>query len=72
MSDFTGRYGDWAVVAGASEGLGAAFAEQLDALDKGPRVIPGALNRIGNQLITHLLPRKLLIRLIGKYIGKAI
>ena len=25
------RYGQWAVVAGASEGLGAAFAEQLAA-----------------------------------------
>ncbi len=23
------RYGDWAVIAGASEGLGAAFAEAL-------------------------------------------
>ena len=29
VSDFTSRYGQWALVAGASEGLGAAFAEQL-------------------------------------------
>ena len=30
-SDFSTRYGQWAVVAGASEGLGAAFADALAA-----------------------------------------
>ena len=29
MSDFRSKYGPWALVAGASEGLGAAFAEEL-------------------------------------------
>lgn len=29
MSDFPERYGEWTLVAGASEGLGAAFAEEL-------------------------------------------
>ena len=29
MIDFRTKYGTWAVVAGASEGLGAAFAEEL-------------------------------------------
>lgn len=29
MPDFRAHYGDWAVVAGASEGLGAAFATEL-------------------------------------------
>jgi uncharacterized protein len=29
MSDFKSTYGPWAIVAGASEGLGAAFAEEL-------------------------------------------
>ena len=29
MRDFRTRYGDWAIVAGASEGLGAAFANEL-------------------------------------------
>ena len=29
MTDFKANYGPWAVVAGASEGLGAAFAESL-------------------------------------------
>ncbi len=29
MSDFTARYGPWAIVAGASEGLGAAYADAL-------------------------------------------
>ena len=28
-SDFTARYGRWAIVAGASEGIGAAYAEEL-------------------------------------------
>ena len=31
VSQFSSRYGSWAVVAGASEGLGAAFARQLAA-----------------------------------------
>src|SRR5690606_16365914 len=30
-SDFAGRYGPWAVVTGASQGLGAEYAEQLAA-----------------------------------------
>ncbi|MCX6224725.1 MAG: SDR family NAD(P)-dependent oxidoreductase, partial [Bacteroidia bacterium] len=29
MHDFKSKYGPWALVAGASEGLGAAFAEAL-------------------------------------------
>jgi short-subunit dehydrogenase len=29
VSEFSARYGQWALVAGASEGLGAAFAESL-------------------------------------------
>lgn len=28
-SDFAARYGNWAIVAGASEGIGAAYAEEL-------------------------------------------
>ena len=32
VSDFVSRYGEWALVAGASEGLDAAYAEQLAAL----------------------------------------
>ncbi len=31
MGDFTDRYGPWAVVAGASEGTGAAFSRQIAA-----------------------------------------
>ncbi len=31
MTDFTARYGPWALVAGASKGLGAAFANALAA-----------------------------------------
>jgi uncharacterized protein len=31
MRDFRGRYGPWAVIAGASEGIGEAFAEALAA-----------------------------------------
>jgi len=31
MTDFHQRYGPWAIVAGASEGIGAAFAEALAA-----------------------------------------
>jgi short-subunit dehydrogenase len=28
-NDFSDRYGPWALVAGGSQGLGAAFAEEL-------------------------------------------
>jgi short-subunit dehydrogenase len=31
MRDFAGRYGPWAVVAGASEGIGASFSKRLAA-----------------------------------------
>ena len=31
MSDFRSKYGPWALVAGASEGIGAAFADELAA-----------------------------------------
>jgi short-subunit dehydrogenase len=31
MSEFTGRYGPWAIIAGASEGTGSAFARQVAA-----------------------------------------
>lgn len=44
----------------------------LDALGKGPKVIPGTLNRIGAQLMTRLLPRSPIIRLIGKSMRKVI
>lgn len=30
MTDFLGRFGQWGMVAGAAEGIGAAFCEELD------------------------------------------
>ena len=44
----------------------------LDALGKGPTVAPGMLNRIGRQLMTRFLPRKPIIRLVGKSMKKVI
>jgi uncharacterized protein len=32
MKDFVKRYGDWALIAGAAEGLGAAFTEKVAAM----------------------------------------
>ena len=79
--DLRSRYGPWAVVAGASEGLGAAVAEQLaergmdpaevarrtlDALGRGPRIVPGIVNRIAALLMGRLLPRRAAIRLIAR------
>jgi short-subunit dehydrogenase len=40
MTDFAERYGPWAIVAGASEGLGAAFARAL--ADRGVKLILAA------------------------------
>jgi len=44
----------------------------LDALGKGPRVIPGLINRIGWQIMTRLLPRKPLIRAAGRTMKKVV
>lgn len=37
----------------------------LDALGRGPRVVPGTLNRISAQIMTRRLPRRAAIRVIG-------
>ena len=44
----------------------------LDALGRGPRVVPGLFNRIGWQITTRLLPRKPLIRLAGRMMKKVL
>ena len=44
----------------------------LDALGRGPRVIPGWINRIGWQLMTRLLPRRTLIRAAGRTMKKVV
>jgi short-subunit dehydrogenase len=31
VTDFVGKYGPWALIAGASEGIGASLADQLAA-----------------------------------------
>lgn len=38
----------------------------LDALGKGPRIVPGWINRIAAQLVTRVLPRRAAIRLIAR------
>src|SRR5882672_8295692 len=43
LKDFSKRYGPWALVAGASEGLGAEFARQIAA--RGVNVLAIALDR---------------------------
>ena len=44
----------------------------LDALGKGPKVVPGLINRIGWQVMTRLLPRKPLIRAMGRTMKKVV
>ena len=39
--------------------------ETLDAIGKGPRVVPGALNRFFAGLFERLLPRRTAIRLMA-------
>ena len=51
--DFVGRYGPWAVIAGASEGVGAAFARQV--ADRGLNVVllarrQAVLDDVANEL----------------------
>lgn len=43
-----------------------AASRTLDALGKGPRLVPGLINRLSAQLLTRLLPRRTAIRLIGR------
>ena len=44
----------------------AAASRTLDALGKGPRLVPGLINRMSAQLMSRLLPRRTAIRLIGR------
>ena len=43
-----------------------AASRTLDALGKGPRIVPGLVNRLSAQLLSRLLPRRTAIRLIGR------
>ena len=43
----------------------AVARQTLDALGKGPRVVPGAVNRIFASLFERLLPRRMAIRLMA-------
>ena len=45
---------------------GTVARHALDALPKGPRYVPGLMNRFSAQLMTRLLPRKLAIALLAK------
>jgi short-subunit dehydrogenase len=52
-ADFRSRYGPWAIVAGASAGLGAAFAEQIAAQRLNLLLLarrPDLLEKVGAQL----------------------
>jgi short-subunit dehydrogenase len=40
--------------------------EALNALGKGPYVIPGRLNRISSFVMRHLLPRKMAVKFMGR------
>jgi len=44
--------------------------EALNALGKGPYVIPGRINRISSFVIRHLLPRKSAVKLMGRILRK--
>ena len=44
--------------------------EALNALGKGPYLIPGRLNRISSFVMRHLLPRKLAVKFMGEILRK--
>jgi len=56
MTDFSGRYGQWAVVAGAAEGIGAAFCEEL--AKKGMNVIMVDVKDDGMESLAKALEMK--------------
>ena len=47
-----------------------AARQTLNALGKGPRIVPGLINRLSAQLVGRLLTRKAAIRLIAKNTGR--
>ena len=44
--------------------------EALNALGKGPYVIPGRMNRISSFVMRHLLPRKMAIKFMGRILRR--
>ena len=46
-----------------------AARQTLDALDKGPRFVPGWINRLSAQFMGRLLTRRAAVRLIAKNTG---
>jgi len=58
---------------GQTGGLGAmtmnpdqVVREALNALGKGPYIIPGRMNRVASFVMRHLLPRKAAVRFMGR------
>jgi short-subunit dehydrogenase len=56
MTDFSGRYGQWALVAGAAEGIGAAFCEELAI--KGMNVIMVDVKEVEMESLAKVLEMK--------------
>ena len=44
--------------------------EALNALGKGPYVIPGRMNRISSFVMRHLLPRKMAVKFMGRVLKR--
>jgi short-subunit dehydrogenase len=60
----TGRLGDMTMMPNQ------VVQEALNALGRGPYVIPGRLNRISSFIMRHLLPRKAAISFMGRILRK--
>lgn len=56
MADFVRRFGQWGMVAGAAEGIGAAFSEEL--AKKGMNLILVDVNRKGMESLANMLNSK--------------
>jgi NAD(P)-dependent dehydrogenase (short-subunit alcohol dehydrogenase family) len=52
LTDFAQKYGPWALIAGASEGIGACLADQLAARDR-HGVQTGALVQDPPRIVAH-------------------
>ncbi|MGV0160416.1 hypothetical protein ACRU3B_13345 [Mycobacterium colombiense] len=66
MKNVGATYGEYAIVTGASSGVGEQFAGRRSY------AVPGVSNRIGDLLVKHVLPRSVSVKAFGWMLKRAL